>query len=185
VLALMARRLSQTDYGKLMFMVRPLTLILFPVCARLASRGEWHDLRRLMRKMFAGMTGIGLAAWAFGAPLALLIVRRVYGPAYGDSAPVLRILCLSAPGLYVAIVGMFVASSMHRERMAVAIMAIGIAVNMTLNFVAIPRYGALGAAWVTVSTQSFVGLWPIVHLCLTRQPTVQVREGIHLQELGS
>jgi O-antigen/teichoic acid export membrane protein len=27
------------------------------------------------------------------------------------------------------------------------------------NLVAIPRYGALGAAWVTVASQTFVGVW--------------------------
>ncbi len=144
------------------FMVRPLLLILFPVCALLASRQQWDELRRLMHRMFAGMAGVGLAACGFVALLALPIVRMVYTDAYDDSAVVLRVLYLSVPGLYAATVAMFVASSMHREKRAVRIIAIGVALNVALNLAAIPRYGALGAAWVTVASQSIAAVWLIV-----------------------
>ena len=36
------------------FLVRPLTLILFPVCAQLATREEWSRLLRLLRRMVLG-----------------------------------------------------------------------------------------------------------------------------------
>jgi O-antigen/teichoic acid export membrane protein len=143
------------------FVVRPLTLILLPVCAALASRQQWDDLRRLMHKMFAGMAVLGVAAWAFVALLSVPIIRIVYTATYDDSAPVLRVLYLSVPGLYTATVAMLLASSTMREKRAVFIMALGVALNVALNLVAIPRYGALGAAWVTVASQSFVGVWLI------------------------
>jgi O-antigen/teichoic acid export membrane protein len=143
------------------FVVRPLTLILLPVCAALASRRQWDELRRLMHKMFAGMAVLGVAAWVFVALLSLPIIRIVYTAAYDDSAEVLRVLYLSVPGLYVATVAMLLASSTMREKRAVFIMALGVALNVALNLVAIPRYGALGAAWVTVASQTFVGVWLI------------------------
>lgn len=138
------------------FMVRPLTLILFPVCAGLASRRQWAELRRLMHRMFGGMVGVGLAACGFIALLAQPIVHIVYTAAYDDSAAVLRVLYLSVPGLYAATVGMFVASAMNREKPAVLLMGIGVALNVALNLVVIPRYGALGAAWVTVGSQTVI-----------------------------
>lgn len=141
------------------FMVRPLTLILFPVCAALASRQQWDDLRRLMHRMFAGTAVVGLAAWGFVALLAVPIVRIVYTRTYDGSADVLRVLYLSVPGLYVATVGMFLASSTLHEKRAVLVMALGVALNVALNTVAIPRWGALGAAWVTVASQTFVAVW--------------------------
>lgn len=143
------------------FAVRPLTLILLPVCAALASRQQWDDLRRLMHRMFAGMAVLGVAAWGFVALLSLPIIRIVYTAAYDDSAEVLRVLYLSVPGLYAAAVAMLVASSTMGEKRAVLIMAAGVTLNVALNLVAIPRYGALGAAWVTVASQTFVGLWLI------------------------
>ena len=143
------------------FAVRPLTLILLPVCAALASRQQWDDLRRLMHRMFAGMAVLGVAAWGLVALLSLPIIRIVYTAAYDDSAEVLRVLYLSVPGLYAATVAMLVASSTMGEKRAVLIMAAGVTLNVALNLVAIPRYGALGAAWVTVASQTFVGLWLI------------------------
>lgn len=141
------------------FMVRPLTLILLPVCAALASREQWQDLRRLMNQMFAGMAVLGVTTWGFVALLSVPIIRIVYTSTYDDSAQVLRVLYLSVPGLYTATVAMLLASSTMRERRAVFIMALGVAINVAFNLVAIPRYGALGAAWVTVVSQTFVALW--------------------------
>lgn len=143
------------------FVVRPLTLILLPVCAALAARQQWDDLRRLMHKMFAGMAVLGVAAWGFVALLAVPVIRIVYTAAYDESAEVLRVLYLSVPGLYIATVAMLLASATMREKRAVLIMATGVTLNVALNLVAIPRYGALGAAWVTVISQTFVGLWLI------------------------
>jgi O-antigen/teichoic acid export membrane protein len=155
------------------FVVRPLTLILLPVCAALASREQWRELRRLMHEMFAGMAVLGVAAWAFVALFAVPIIRIVYTASYDDSAQVLRVLYLSVPGLYIATVATLLASSTLRERRAVLIMATGVALNVALNLVAIPRYGALGAAWVTVISQTFVALWLLAdaYRGIARHPT--------------
>jgi O-antigen/teichoic acid export membrane protein len=172
------------------FVVRPLTLILLPVCATLASRQQWDDLRRLMHKMFAGMAVLGMAAWGFVALLSLPIIRIVYTAAYDDSAEVLEVLYLSVPGLYTATVAMLLASSTMREKRAVFIMAFGVALNVALNLVAIPRYGALGAAWVTVASQTFVGVWLIAdayrsvsrHPRMALEPERQLETAIALRD---
>jgi len=172
------------------FVVRPLTLILLPVCAALAARQQWGDLRRLMHKMFAGMAVLGLVAWAFVALLSLPIIRIVYTATYDDSARLLGVLYLSVPGLYIATVAMLLASSTMREKRAVFIMASGVALNVALNVVAIPRYGALGAAWVTVASQTFVALWLIGdayrgvarHPRMTLEPERQLETAIALRD---
>ena len=159
------------------FLVRPLSLILLPVCAALASRQQWQDLRRLMNRMFAGMAALGLLTWGFVALLAGPIIRIVYTATYDDSAEVLRVLYLSVPGLYAATVAMLLASSTMRERGAVFIMALGVALNVAGNLVAIPRYGALGAAWVTVASQTFVGVWLILdaYRSVARHPRMELQ----------
>jgi O-antigen/teichoic acid export membrane protein len=171
------------------FVVRPLTLILLPVCAALASRQQWRRLRRLMHEMFAGMAVLGVAAWAFVALFAGPIVRIVYTAGYDDSAQVLRVLYLSVPGLYIATVATLLASSTLREKRAVLIMAAGVALNVALNLVAIPRYGALGAAWVTVVSQTFVALWllgdayrGIAHHPPMLEPARQLEAAVALQD---
>jgi PST family polysaccharide transporter len=172
------------------FVVRPLTLILLPLCAALASRKQWDELRRLTHEMFAGMAVLGLAAWGFVALFALPIVRIVYTATYDDSAEVLRVLYLSVPGLYIATVAMLLASSTMREKRAVLVMGSGVALNVALNLVAIPRYGALGAAWVTVISQTFVGLWLMLdayrsvagHRRMVLEPERQLERAIALRD---
>ena len=172
------------------FVVRPLTLILLPVCAAYAARQQWNDLRRLMHKMFAGMAVIGAAAWGFVALLAVPIIRIVYTATYDESAEVLQVLYLSVPGLYAATVAMLLASATMREKRAVLIMATGVALNVALNLVAIPRYGALGAAWVTVISQTFVGIWLIGdayrtvarHPQLTLEPERQLEAALAVRD---
>ena len=140
-------------------MARAATLILFPVCAALAARSQWDELRLLTHKMLAGVTVLGLATSGVVSLLAAWIIRIVYTSAYDESAVVLQVLYLGVPGLYVATIGTFLAASMHRERSAVFAMAIGVALNFALNLWVIPRHGALGAAWVTVLSQSLVAVW--------------------------
>jgi polysaccharide transporter, PST family len=172
------------------FVVRPLTLILLPVCATLASRQQWTELRRLMHEMFGGMAVLGVAAWGAVALFALPIIRVVYTATYDDSAQVLRVLYLSVPGLYIATVAMLLASSTMREKRAVLIMGLGVVLNVALNLVAIPRYGALGAAWVTVISQSGVAVWLLVdsyrsvarHPRITLEPERQLETAMALRD---
>jgi O-antigen/teichoic acid export membrane protein len=172
------------------FMVRPLSLILLPVCAALASREQWGDLRRLMNRMFVGMAALGVATWGFVALLSVPIIRIVYTSTYDDSAEVLRVLYLSVPGLYTATVAMLLASSTMRERRAVFIMGLGVALNVAFNLVAIPRYGALGAAWVTVASQTFVALWLVAdayrsvarHPRMAEQPEEQLEAAVAVRD---
>ena len=117
------------------------------------------------------------------ALLALPIIRTVYTATYDDSAEVLRVLYLSVPGLYIATVAMLLASSTMREKRAVFIMALGVALNVALNLVAIPRYGALGAAWVTVGSQTFVAVWLIAdaYRSVARHPRMDMEEERQLE----
>jgi O-antigen/teichoic acid export membrane protein len=144
------------------FLVRPMTMILFPLSVQLATGEHWARLLRLLHKMFAGALGAGMLACAGVALLAGPIVRIVYSAAYNDSAMVLRVLYLSTPGLYVATIGMFLAASMHQEKRATVAMGVGVALNVAANLWAIPRFGVLGAAWVTVGSQSLIACWLVI-----------------------
>jgi O-antigen/teichoic acid export membrane protein len=158
-------------------------LILLPVCAAYAARQQWGDLRRLMHKMFSGMAVLGLAAWGFVALLSVHIIRIVYTATYDESAEVLRVLYLSVPGLYTATVAILLASATMREKRAVLIMGTGVALNVALNLEAIPRYGALGAAWVTVISQTFVGVWLIgdAYRTVARHPQMALEQERQLE----
>jgi O-antigen/teichoic acid export membrane protein len=101
---------------------------------------------------------VGIAAWGVAALIATPLIRIVYTGSYDESAAILRILYLSVPGLYVATVATFVASSMNRERAAVLIVGSGVVLNVLINLVVVPRIGATGAAWAAVVSQTLTAL---------------------------
>jgi O-antigen/teichoic acid export membrane protein len=62
-------------------------------------------------------------------------------------------------------------------------MAAGVALNVVLNLVAIPRYGALGAAWVTVISQTVVAAWLLsdAYRTVARHPATALDPAMELQ----
>lgn len=140
------------------FLIRPATLIFFPICAQLAGDANWSGLRRLVLQL-------GVAAFALGAALSLAVfvaatwlITLVYGAGFGPSVECLSTLYLSVPGLYVTIVATFVAISLRVERTAIWILGCGVALNVVLNLVLIPAAAALGAAIASVVSQSMIAL---------------------------
>lgn len=139
--------------------VRPGGMIFFPVVAALASDGAWRRVRRLSTRLLAaGLLG-GVMVAAIVVPLAGWIVPLVWGARYAGSAPILQVLYLSVPPVYVAFVASFLASALHLERQAVRVLAVAAVVNIVANLFAIPRWGAVGAAWTTLATEALAAGW--------------------------
>lgn len=136
------------------FAVRPVSMVFFPICAALALRGELEELRTLSGKLLlaAAAIGFGMAVIIFGG--ADFLMPTIFGQSYLDSSVLLKILFLVAPALYVAFVASFLAVALHLEKTAVRLTFICVLLNVVLNVVVIPVWGALGAAWSTVITES-------------------------------
>lgn len=143
------------------FLIRPVGMIMFPLCAELAVQGRWLKMRSLTRKMLlvTSLLGFGLAAGVLIA--AHLIIPVVFGAEYQDAIPVLRVLYLSVPALYLELICTFIANSLHLEKVMVKVMVIGVIVNIGLNSLTIPLWGPLGAAWSTFISETLVAGWLI------------------------
>jgi O-antigen/teichoic acid export membrane protein len=135
------------------FAVRPATTVLFPLLAAMAARREWDGLRTYMGRALTTAGWIGLAVGGVVALTAGVVVRLAFGGQYADAAPLLRVLVLSLPLLFVGNIAMMVSQAICRERDLLALLAICVAVNIGANLVAIPRWGPLGAAWTTVGSE--------------------------------
>jgi O-antigen/teichoic acid export membrane protein len=92
---------------------------------------------------------LGLGASLFAGT----IIQVLFGPAYANSVPVLRILAWS--GVLVICRGTFRqalnAAGQHSTDLGCA--AVASATNVILNLILIPRYGMLGSAAATVSSE--------------------------------
>jgi O-antigen/teichoic acid export membrane protein len=143
-------------------LVRPVAAVFFPVCAALAADAAWAKLRRtsdtlLLRSAIAGAVvavGVGLAAhW---------VMPTIWGPEYADGGPVLRVLYLSVPVLWIGLVGSFLAAALGRERAVALGQGLSLALNLGMNALLVPVLGATGAAWTTLVTQTALSLWLVL-----------------------
>lgn len=116
------------------------------------------------------MISLPLAAGTIA--VAVPAVRFLYGPAYSASGPVLIILALSIPPTYLNIVVNQSLVASNRQVVWTKVMAVGAAVNVLLNLIAIPtardalHNAALGAAWSLLTTEVIMaatGLYLVRH----------------------
>jgi O-antigen/teichoic acid export membrane protein len=143
------------------FAVRPAGMVFFPLSAQLVAREDWTGFFALGQRLALGAGGIGLVVAAAAMSLAPWLVPLVWGPAYGSSIPILRVLFLAAPFVFLSFVGTFLAQALHLERLVVRIVLASVVGNILLNALVIPRFGALGAAWTTVASETTLAI------CLT------------------
>lgn len=140
-----AARLSESWF----FVPSAIVASTFPAIVRERDRNQALYLRRISQLMVA------LTAMSYGAALVtgLLsgpIVRTLYGAAFADAATILAIHIWC--GLFVSF-GLASGSWLMSERLVRLNLyrnMTGALINLCANFVLIPSYGAVGAAWGTL-----------------------------------
>jgi O-antigen/teichoic acid export membrane protein len=118
-------------------------------------------MHNLFKKMLLVTGSVGGSISLVVVATASFIIPIMFGPRYYDSIPVLKVLYLSVPLIYLKMVSLFSANSIHLEKRIVKIMTISVIVNIILNSIAIPLWGALGAAWATVISEMILAVWLI------------------------
>jgi O-antigen/teichoic acid export membrane protein len=89
-----------------------------------------------------------------------LIMRILYGKQFAPAAPLLAVLIWSEIAVFFATVVYNVLISKNQQWLLPVPTLVGAAVNVALNLVLIPRYGAAGAAWATLV--SYTVAWTAV-----------------------
>ena len=140
------------------FAVRSSGMVFFPVCAQLVARKDSLGLGSLARRLLMLSAGAGTVVGIGVIWLAPVFVPLVWGSAYATSIPVVRVLFLGLPFLYVSYVSTFVAHALGLERVVVGVMAVAVLGNVSMNAVVIPTWGAVGAAWTTVIGEAVLAL---------------------------
>jgi len=105
---------------------------------------------------------LAAAAISIGISVGAPLIVRLYGEQFAPSAPMLAVLIWSEIAIFFG--GMFgnALCAAGLERFAVWPMAAGAVLNVGLNIVLIPRWGAMGACWATVI--SYWGCWTVAFL---------------------
>lgn len=122
----------------------------FPVIIKWRADLGAEEFARRMQTFYDAMVAIGYSVALPVIALAGPMVAFLFGPQYGESVSVLRVhvasfvfVCIGlARGRYL------LAENWTRFIMVTAVTTAGL--NVALNLVFIPRWGALGAAWSTL-----------------------------------
>lgn len=136
----------------LLFLPAAVMSSFFPVLSAVHA----HDpdrVRRLVQRAAELLAVISLPVLAVTIALADPIVRIEFGPGYERTAAILPVLMIAFVSICFGSLAGFLAPLLNLNWRLAIYSAIGAAANVGLNIWLIPKYGALGSAWVTVITE--------------------------------
>ncbi|HEV8662913.1 MAG TPA: oligosaccharide flippase family protein [Candidatus Methylomirabilis sp.] len=136
----------------LMYVPFSLTTAAFPVVVRRAA--EAGSLRRMAEQAGRWLLLIGLPVPVVGVLLGTPLLTLLYGEAYRAGGSVVAVLLWAVPGLFLNALCADLLYARGAQRVALAILAVGIVANVGLNLWLIPPLGAVGAAAATVVTEA-------------------------------
>lgn len=158
------------------------TQVVFPVYARLAE-GDRATLAAFHERTLRFLSALGLLVPATVILVAPSIMALLYPAGYVAGTSILAVLCLAVPCVFAAYPHVVLLLSTGHQRTMMRVSVSAAVLNVAANLVAIPRWGALGAAWTTVGTEAFVLLtsaW-----CGARCTGVRARPSVLLRPLAA
>jgi len=124
----------------------------FPVLSRFFKEsGEM--LKKTFHKSFKVLVGVGIPASVGSFLLSEKIILFLFGPQYQHSIGALKILSFLIVFSYLNGLAGYFLTSINRQALAAKIMAVTTGINVALNFILIPRYSYIGAAYATVVSE--------------------------------
>lgn len=156
------------------------TLQYKPAVAFAAGQGDSDKLRHLARLLVIIFAGSGFVV-ALGLLIFAPAAMAVFGEAFGVGAPVLRIYLIGVACTLFAGAGDLLLSMSGHERVVSRLLMVSVVIQIALDLLLIPRFGALGCAVanavalsvfalsVAVACVRLLGVNPSVFALLRRQ----------------
>lgn len=160
-----------------------------PIAARLYVRGQHDDVAALYSRVALWMTVVTFPIFALGFGFSKAVTIGLYGPRYDDSSLVLAIL--SVGYYFFALTGFngLTLKIYKKLRYAVGVDIAAALLNVVVNLLLIPQWGAVGAAVGTAGTMIVhnalkqYGLWRYLGINLFTAPHVRVYGALFLVSL--
>ena len=118
----------------------------------------------LFRKTFKVMLLIGFSLASLVSLLSEKIILLLYGEEYRNSAIALRILVWAMALIFVTLVMAHTTRSSDRQRFTAKVVGFCAFFNLGLNFILIPKYSYIGAAYATLATEGVSFLSHLIYL---------------------
>jgi len=136
------------------FVIYPIGTIFFPLWSSMAASGRFDRIKRSGGLTVAGVGLLGIIIAVTISSSAGIIIPLAFGSKYSEGIPLLRILFVSLPMVYVGSVALELAKSIHAETKMLKVILASAALNILLNLYFIPKWSANGAAWSTVISET-------------------------------
>jgi O-antigen/teichoic acid export membrane protein len=143
---------------------------MFPVLSQFAHDNEKFD--HYLKLSFRSMMVIAFGACVIVSPLADPIVRLLYGAKFQEAGPLLSALIWSEVPVFFGVVLTNAVVAKNLQRFLPWCTATGAIVNVALNLVLIPRFGAMGSVWATNVSYSLAAVFLMLAFTGTRSMTL-------------
>jgi O-antigen/teichoic acid export membrane protein len=155
------------------FSVLPVALVssLFPVLSQMSRQEE--QFRHYLGVSYRFLMAVVFGVCAVFTPIAGPLVDFFYGKQFHSSAPLLVVLVWSEVPIFFGVVIANAIIAKNLQRYLPVSTGLGAAVNIALNLVFIPRWGALGASWATVVSYCLASIFLFLGIRQTRAFAVQ------------
>ena len=139
-----------------------------PVFSAITDRTLRHETVRRSTVIALAIASVAALLLSVAAPL---LTRATFS--FEESVAVLRILSWTLPPLLVNTLVGSALFSHHQERTIMAVLGVACLLNIGLNLLVIPRFGAMGAAMVSLGTEWGITLaYGAVYITLGKQQLV-------------
>jgi O-antigen/teichoic acid export membrane protein len=145
---------AQRAYDYSLFIPQAFITMAFPVLVGHLAVHRERAVTGMQRSFdFLLLAGVPLAVGV--GVLAPKVIRFLYDPAFVKAMDALRPLYVAAIFSYLTSFFAYVLIALNRQRDALGVNALVLALNVTLNLYAIPRWGMIGAAYCMLATEVF------------------------------
>lgn len=149
-----ALRISEVWY----FVPMAIVTAAFPAIMKKRAEGA-AAYERFLQMLYDGMAWLGAGVSVVVSLIAPWLVDQLYGPQFSHAAAILSVQIWAGVTVSMSFVHSKWLLAEGLQKYGLVYTLAGAFVNIGLNLLLIPRYGALGSAWATLATQ--VGLLPM------------------------
>jgi len=135
---------------------------LLPIYSKMTKKGIDKELQSTTKMMFSMVLVFSVTAACTLSSLDGQIMSLMYSDNVGDYASVFRILVFCIIPISATYVFGTLLTAAGKLRQLNTFAAISLLVNLTVNVICIPRWGAVGSAWASVCAQCFMAVCEIV-----------------------
>ena len=132
--------------------------VLLPLLAFSWSRGDKAEFKKRYQQAFDAMMLFALPMMTGAVVLSQPIMTFIAGPKFASSGYILAILSIAVFGVYLGAVFGHTAVAIDKQKQTMWIYMSDAVITLIGYLVFIPRYGLLGAAWMSVFSELYAGM---------------------------